>query len=166
MLQARKTHAISGLGEYAGLWRMILLSERNRTKEAQEILTARAAHGDGGMWTGLLFDLFAGTVSSKELLEAATIDDERAEAYYYIGRKALLDDQPGEAFEALSMCIALNRTDIIETEFARALHERLREEADSAADGSHPATRSSSDSAGSRLGNASSGGRRTNVGFV
>ena len=146
------------LGEYAGLWRLILLSEQNRTKEAQEILIAREADGEGGMWTGLLFDLFAGTLSSKELLEAATIDDERAEAYYYIGRKAMLDDQPTQAFDALSTCIALNRTDIIETEFARALHRRLRQESEAAADESLPAARSSNNSRGSQLSELSRGG--------
>ena len=55
-------------------------------------------------------------------------DDERAEAYYYIGRKALLDDRPDEARNGFAKCVALDRdNELIETDFARALLQRLED---------------------------------------
>ncbi len=146
------------IGQYAVLWQSLLLRELSSKTEAESILSARGTVDEGNGWLDRLFDLVAGTISPDELRKAAKTEDERAEAYYYIGRRALLDGDPENAEEAFAACIALNRTDVLETEFARALHKRLREEADSSADESPPATRSSSDSRGSRLGSVSQGG--------
>jgi len=114
-------------GEYARLWHYILLRQDGQDAAADDVLASRGAVEADNVWTNELLDFFAGDLSSDELLATATTDDQRAEAYYYIGRQALLDNRPEDAEEAFARCVALNRIDVLETDFARALLRRVEQ---------------------------------------
>ncbi len=107
-------------GEYARLWRYILLRQDGEAAAADDVLASRGATESEDVWLDGLFEFFAGSITADELLAAAVTDDQRAEAHYYIGRKALLDDHPDEAKDAFTKCVALDRNDVLETDFARA----------------------------------------------
>ena len=120
----RVSEANGRTGAYGQLWRHILLRQTGRDQEAADLLSEHAADaGDG--WTDRLFDLFAGELTPNNLLAAAATDDERAEAYYYIGRKELLDAKQTAAHAAFEQCLSLNREGVLETDFTRALLARL-----------------------------------------
>lgn len=111
--------------EYAKLWQYLVLRQARRDRVAEEMLSSYAEKPAGEVWTDRLFDLFLGKLSSEDLLASAVTKDERAEAYYYIARKMLLDDSPDDAKDAFAKCIHLNRPNVLETDFARALLKRL-----------------------------------------
>jgi serine/threonine protein kinase/Flp pilus assembly protein TadD len=112
---------------YARLWQYILLRKAGRQSAADAIPAAAVSPADTDVWTNHLFALFTGNMSAEELLGAAATDDERAEAHYYIGRKLLLDGERGTARDAFTKCIALQRDDVLETDFARALLGWMKE---------------------------------------
>ncbi len=117
------------IGKYGRLWKYILLRLDDQTQAASECLAVQNSGEGGRGWTDRLLELFAGEMESAELLTAAATDDERAEAYYYIGMYALLNDEEDAAVEALQKCVALNRPAILETDFARARLKQLEEAA-------------------------------------
>ncbi len=115
------------IAEYAKLWEYVLHRDTGQREAAGTLLKAHTdARGDN-IWIDRLFEMFTGEVTREELLAAAATDDERAEAHYYIGRKALLDARPDEAKDAFTKCVALDRNDVMETDFARALLEQLKD---------------------------------------
>ena len=123
-----KVSASSGrVGEYAKLWKYILLRESEQDKAAADILASQASAGSNHVWTDVLFDLFMERLSVEDLLAAAVTDDERGEAYYYVARKALLDGRPNSAKDAFAKCVALDRSDVLETAFARARLKQFAE---------------------------------------
>ncbi len=75
-------------------------------------------------WIEQLFGYLAGVVSTEQLLEAAATNGERAEAYYYVARKAMLDGEHhhDKVSEALAKCVALDpEHSLLESYFAQAL---------------------------------------------
>ena len=114
-------------GDYGKLWRYLLLRQIGQVEDATSVLTSRAAGSGNDAWTERLFELFKGEVTREELLDAAVTDDERAEAYYYIARKALIDNRPNDAKDAFEQCVALERNAVMETDFARALLRQLED---------------------------------------
>ncbi len=61
---------------------------------------------------------------TEQLLEAAATDGERAEAYYYVARKAMLDGEHhhDKVIDALAKCVALDREhSLLESYFAQVL---------------------------------------------
>ena len=117
-------------GAYGRLWRYILLrdsgheaavNELQCSRDTGEDPASRALGQSGDGWTARLSALFAGELAPDDLFAAAATDDERAEAQYYIGRKALLDGDPAAARTAFEKCVALERNGILETDFARAM---------------------------------------------
>ena len=117
----RATAVDGPTGAYASLWKYILLYESGRKDEAADAIASRTSLAQSGTWTDRLFDLFMDELAPDDLLTTAVTDDERAEAYYYIARKALLDGRPDEAKDAFTKCVALDRDKLLETDFARAL---------------------------------------------
>jgi serine/threonine protein kinase/lipoprotein NlpI len=129
------------LGAYAVLWKYLLLRQIGREAAAAELLAATKSSVPGaGGWTGRLFELFAGGVSPDDLLAAATGDDARCEAHYYIGMQALLAGQRERAAAAFTACVALDRTKILESVFARTRLERMQAGRSSSAATSAPAS--------------------------
>ncbi len=106
---------------YARLWWYLLLLQDDQEEAAANLLASRmpAPSGDGQLSN--IYDLFLGDWSAEELLAASGDDEERGEALYYIARKALLDDQTGEARDAFVESAALGGPGNLETDFARAL---------------------------------------------
>ena len=84
-----------------------------------------ADRAEAPSWPQSLNRLMSGDTTADELLALAATDDERAEAYYYIGCKALIDGKNDVAAKAFQSCVYLKRTGILETDFARARLERL-----------------------------------------
>ena len=113
------------LGQYASLWKYILLRHTGQDTSAAAVLAAHDSTEGNHIWTDRLFALFTDELTPDGLLAAAVTDDERAEAHYYIARKALLDGQPDEANDAFEHCVALDRNTVLETDFARALLKQL-----------------------------------------
>lgn len=68
----------------------------------------------------------------QDLLAAAVTDDERAEAHYYIARKALLKGQLDSAKKAFVRCVGLDPNEVMETDFACACLRQLEERSRSA----------------------------------
>jgi serine/threonine protein kinase/lipoprotein NlpI len=112
-------------GQYAKLGQYILLRQGRQAETAAAVLAGRDATDASAAWTDRLFALFAGELTADDLLAAAATDDERAEAYFYIGRQALLDGKPDAAREAFTKCVALQRSEVLETDFARALLKQV-----------------------------------------
>ena len=86
---------------------------------AAELLVPQAAGVEGAeanVWLDRTYGLFRGNLTSEELISAATTDD---------ARKALLDGQAVEAKDAFARCVALDRRDLLETDFTRALLRQL-----------------------------------------
>jgi lipoprotein NlpI len=110
---------------YAMLAKYILLRQNGQEQAVAEAMASLAPAAGDEVWTDRLFSLFTHRLSAKELLAAAATDDERAEAYYYIGRQALLDGRPDDAKEAFAKCVILDRGNILETDFARVLLKQL-----------------------------------------
>ena len=115
-------------GEYGRLWARILcaLSEcpndpsvtRNAESEQQQDIHIS--------WTESLHRLIEGAATAEDLLELAATDDERAEAHFYIGCTALIDGKNDAATKSFQSCVDLKRTNILETDFARARLEQLK----------------------------------------
>jgi serine/threonine protein kinase/Tfp pilus assembly protein PilF len=113
-------------GEYARLWSFFALPQpRDEPAESSMLREAPAR----GAWTKHLFDFALDEPTPEELLASAAIEDEKAEAYYYIGRKALLDGRVPDARAAFSKCVSLDRGNVMETDFARALLAQMQENA-------------------------------------
>ena len=124
----RASQAGGRTGAYGRLWRYVLLRETGQdVTDANLSGTSDAIQDAGDAWTERLFALFAGKLTPDELLAAAATDDERAEAYYYIGRQALLDGDPAAARAAFEKCVTLDRDGVVESDFARALLTRLNQ---------------------------------------
>ena len=119
-------------GAYAELWKCLLLKEIGRHAADDEILAARGPTDGDGAWVDRLFELFIGQRTPEDLLAVAATEDEQAEAHYYIARIALLDGRPGDAREALTQCVVLERSAVMETDFARALLKQLEKDPTSA----------------------------------
>ena len=117
---ARLCEIDSAIAEYGALWRYLILRQTGQEQAAEDILLSRTKEADVQSWADRLFGLFTGNLNYEDLLEAAATDDECAEAYYYIGQKALLENRRDDAKNALNQCIELNRHNILETNFARA----------------------------------------------
>ena len=111
---------------HCALWKYLLLRQAGQAATANEILTSHSPSGGTMAFIDRLFDLFHGDASPEEVLEAAATDDQRAEAYYYLGRKALLDGRTSAAQQAFAKCTAMNQPDILETDFARALLKQVK----------------------------------------
>jgi tetratricopeptide (TPR) repeat protein len=109
------------VGAYSRLWQHIL-------KAATGGESGAATPAEADVWINHLFKLFAGELSEEELLAAAATDNQRAEAHYYIGRKAMLDNDRDAARASFEQCLAVNRVDLIESGLARALLRRLTED--------------------------------------
>jgi serine/threonine protein kinase/lipoprotein NlpI len=112
-------------GGYARLWTYLLLRQGGEDEAAAEVLASSASGAGGGAWIDRLFAFLAGRLAADELLAAAATADERAEAYYYIGRQALLDGRPDAAREAFTQCVALDRPEVLENDFAQVLLKQL-----------------------------------------
>lgn len=120
---------------YATLWRYALLRQLGQEREAAEVFAVLSAGAhvwapgssatETRSWTDRLVALYAGHVTAGDLLAASATDDERAEAHYYIGRKAQLDGDSAGARQAFEQCVALDRRGILETDFAQALLREL-----------------------------------------
>ena len=121
--------ALTGpVAEYAKLWRYLLSrSESDSTNPLALDSPSPADNSENGprSWTARLHDFFAEAITPDELLHSVSNDDERAEAYYYIGRKSLLTGDRKTAESSFRQCVALNRNGVLEARFARALLTRL-----------------------------------------
>lgn len=111
---------------YGKLWKHILLRQIGQVEDAATVLSSRVPEVGNDPWTDRLFEFIADTLGVEGLLVAAVTNDERAEAYYYIGRKALLEGRSNDAKDAFTKCSELNRPNVLETHFARARLEQLR----------------------------------------
>ena len=110
-------------GEYAALWKYLLLRSNGRDDEALDLPAVGRGDSKDQTWTDQLYGLFASEITREQLLSAAANDDERAEALYYIGMHASLAGDRDGAIDAWEKCLAMNRSRILEADFARA---RLR----------------------------------------
>lgn len=120
--------ALSGpIGQYAALWKYILLHLSGQEQAAADLLASHNAGANSHAWTDRLFDLFEGVISGEQLLAAAATEDERCEAHYYIATHALVNGETAGAVEALRTCKAMNRPAILETKFARARLKQLED---------------------------------------
>ncbi len=112
-------------GDYATIWHSLLLKQSGQHAVASQSLARREVVEPDSAWIARLFEFYRGEMSPESLLAVAVTDDERAEAHYYIGRQALLDGAMKTARTRFTRCIALNRIDVLETDFARALLKKL-----------------------------------------
>ncbi len=115
---------------YARLFKYLLLCTAGRCDAAEALMAAPVAAVDADAWTDHIFAMLRGKLTGHELLASAATDDERAEAYYYIGRKALLDGRLDDARQAFTSCVELDRDQVTETDFARALLSQLGDSGD------------------------------------
>ena len=113
------------VGQYAEIWRYLLLQRMEETKAAVDVLEALNKSPASNAWIGKLLDLLNGRTEATDVLAAATTDNQRAEAHYYIGCKAMIDGDRDAAAQAFESCVDLKRASILETDFARARLERL-----------------------------------------
>lgn len=102
---------------YGKLARYIL--SRLLKEDRSEALLPYSGESPFSSWTDQLFGLFRENVTADDLFAAAATDEERCEAYYYIGMKAFLDQAYDEAKVSLQACIAMHSVDCVETHFAR-----------------------------------------------
>lgn len=102
-----------------------LLRQNQDTVAAERMLATLNSENTRDEWMGRLFDVFTGELSPADLLAAAATDSERVEGHYYIGRKLLLDGDAEAARASFEACLAFNRNDLVETDFARVLLGRL-----------------------------------------
>ncbi len=115
------------MGEYAKLSKYLLLRKRGRVKAAADALNSHVPVEGKRVWTDRLFNSFSGRLSAEGLLTTATTDDERCEAHYYIGRKALFNGRPVEARNSFARCVDMKRQKIFETHLARSWLRRLEQ---------------------------------------
>jgi len=114
---------------YSRLFYFLSLYRNGQVKEAQGYVTKVADDVKEEKWVVPVLRFYAGKVSEKELLEAASSKDsttdiqQKCEAYFYIGMAYLLDmeearlsEHPGlaRAKEYFEKCVATGQTDFIE----------------------------------------------------
>ena len=102
------------VGRYARLWRylaLLLLGE-------SDSLSAGPGEPEKD-WIDKLYRFLRGELRPEQLLAEAESDDERAEAHYYMGMKALIEGKSSEARSALSECVKFGRNGVMETHLAR-----------------------------------------------
>ncbi|MCG8409257.1 MAG: protein kinase [Phycisphaerales bacterium] len=104
----------------AGYVRLFEYCLLRRIGRENAVFKSRTADKD---WTNCLFDFLFGTVTQKQLIVDAVTDEQRADAYYFSGMLALLENRNPDAKTALSKCVALN-TDTLVHDLARV---RLRD---------------------------------------
>lgn len=109
-------------GEYAKLWKYILLRGETEETALRSMLELQESRG---VWIDRLFDLFHGNLSPEALLEAAQTEDERCEAHYYIARCAMLEGNHDDAKAAFASCIGMKRSELLESKFAYVYLKRF-----------------------------------------
>ena len=111
--------------DYGRFWAMLLPGTSENASSDNVPATFEQKHTEPKRWTDHIARHLRGESSSDVLLSAATIPDEEAEAWYYLGRTALRDGRRAEALRAFEQCVALDRRSLLESEFARALMRTL-----------------------------------------
>ena len=119
---------------YPLVWKHAALRRAGRAEAARETLAsfqadAGDAKGTGVAFQNIILGLFASDSTTAEAVLAAAADDEqRCLAHYYLGLKALLGGDTHVARASFAKCVAVHRPDVVqETDFARAMLERLGE---------------------------------------
>lgn len=126
--------------EYARLWKYLLLVDMHRDHEAVALLNTLGASDLSNIWIQHLVRFFKNEITSEALLANAATDDERCEAYYYIGRKALAEGEYRMARKSLESCVGMKRNGLLESTFAGALlRVKLRFSEDSRRHSTDPA---------------------------
>lgn len=121
----------SGTGaarEYGILWHYFALKANRRGDEADHTLDVAHENrqpGQADRWIDHLFRFVRGNESMESLLAAAANDNERAEAYYYVGRISLLRNALEDALVAFERCSSFNQDDLLEADHAVAISKRL-----------------------------------------
>ena len=113
------------VGAYTRLWKYLLMSSNGRGPDAVKLLEQDFSEAAELEWVERLRDYLLGRATREQLTTSATHDDQRAEAYFYIGASALIH---GDAFKArkwFERCVEMNRTGILETDFASAKLSQL-----------------------------------------
>jgi hypothetical protein len=77
------------------------------------------------LWIFRLHEFLGDKLKGQELVAAAQTDDERAEAHYYVGSRALIENRPADARSSFQACVSLGRERVLETAFARARIEQI-----------------------------------------
>lgn len=133
--------AAGALGQYARLWRYLLLRMNQEAGNTEGILADADAEGGLDPWVAELYGVFRGETAPADLLASAATNAELCEARYYIGMQALIDGQVTDARDAFDACVKLNQSNVIESDFARVrLHalERRGPQGQASAAGSTP----------------------------
>lgn len=119
---------------YGWLWKHFL---QPAPDDAPPSSAAVAGDSQAAPWIDALVAFARGDRSAESLWDVATNDNERAEAHYYIARKAHLDGEKEAARQALMACVDMRRVDVFETAFAVALLARM-DQSPSATDSNPP----------------------------
>lgn len=116
--------------DYGRFWAMLLPETSKNAFSVEDPVTFEQDRAEPKQWTDYIAEHLRGELSSDALLSAATIPDEKAESWYYLGRTALRNGRRAEAVRAFERCVALNRKSLMESEFARALMKMLSSDKD------------------------------------
>jgi len=108
------------VGQYSRLWQFLLARRNGDAAAALNRLAKTELTASQHLWVDHIAEFLQGRLTGPELLAAATDDPKRCEAYYYIGMRALIDDDVDGARIAFQSCLALKQDAVLERQFARA----------------------------------------------
>lgn len=104
--------------DYPRLFLWLLHRQAGHTKRAKSVLSSAEGATDTPPWEAALVQYYAGEMSRKEILAAATDAREKCEAYYYIAEKVLLEQGPKRARRWFVKCADTDATAFPEHLFA------------------------------------------------
>lgn len=110
---------------YVRLWKYLLMSSNGRNAEAVKLLEQDHSESSEPEWVKRLGDYLLGRATQAQLIASASRDDQKSEAYFYIGATAMIHGDAIKARKWFERCVEMNRTDILETDFASARLSQL-----------------------------------------
>lgn len=105
--------------QYARLFLWLLYRRAGNRDQAKRVLSSPEVSTDANRWPATLLRYYAGEISRDDLLTAATDDQKKCEAYYYIGERILLDEDHDPAKAWFAKCVETGVTRFTEHRLAR-----------------------------------------------
>ncbi|UCE58791.1 MAG: hypothetical protein JSU63_15265 [Phycisphaerales bacterium] len=89
---------------YTSLWLWMTDMHQEKEEEAKKPISAAVSRSKAGSWEGMLLRYHAGDIEPNVFLEAASTNERKCEAYYYIAQRLRFQEGKEEPREWLQKC--------------------------------------------------------------
>jgi len=104
---------------YISLWLWMANMHLGKDEEARKSIATAVSMSKAGSWEATLLRYFAGDIERQALLEAASTNEKKCEAYYYIAQRLRVQQGKEEPRQWLQKCVDTGVTHFVEYKLAR-----------------------------------------------